>query len=134
MTIPEASKLVLQASMMGKGGEIFILDMGKQIKIVDLAKALIAISGFGRNKIKIKYTGLRAGEKLYEELFSENEKIISTDHPKLSVAIFEKNYSIKWMKDMISWISQIEGKEEYLVKKELKSWVKDYRNIDSISH
>jgi len=134
MTIPEASKLVLQASMMGKGGEIFILDMGKQIKIVDLAKALIAISGFGKNKIKIKYTGLRAGEKLYEELFSENEKIISTDHPKLSVAIFEKNYSIKWMKDMISWISQIEGKEEYLVKKELKSWVKDYRSIDSISH
>ena len=134
MTIPEATKLVLQSSLMGKGGEIFVLDMGKQIKIADLAKTLITLSGLGNKKIKIKYTGLRPGEKLYEELFSANEKIISTDHPKLSIAISKKNYSIKWMKDMISWISQIEDKEEYLVKKELKSWVKEYRIMKTLSH
>ena len=133
MTIPEASQLVLQASFMGNGGEIFVLDMGKPVKILNLAKTLISILGFDKRKIKIKYTGLRPGEKLYEELFTKNEKILPTSHNKLSIAIVNKNNSTKWMKDMISWISQLESKEELFIKKELKTWVNEYNSKDSTS-
>lgn len=88
MTIPEAVQLVLQAAYMGKGGEVFVLDMGEPIKIVDLARNMITLSGLVPNKdIRIVFTGLRPGEKLYEELFDEEEKIISTSHKKISMAI-----------------------------------------------
>ena len=87
MLIPEAVQLVLMAAAAGKGGETFVLDMGKQIKIVDLAENLIRLSGFIPYKeIKIKFTGLRPGEKLYEELFDESEKAISTSREKLRIA------------------------------------------------
>ncbi len=88
MLIPEAVQLVLMAAAAGKGGEIFVLDMGKQIKIVDLAENLIRLSGFIPYKeIKIKFIGLRAGEKLYEELFDKSEKIIPTSREKLRIAV-----------------------------------------------
>ncbi len=88
MLIPEAVQLVLLAASSGKGGEIFVLDMGNQIKISTLAENLIRLSGFIPNEeIKIKYTGLRPGEKLYEELFDISEKIIPTFHEKLKIAI-----------------------------------------------
>ena len=75
MTIPEAVQLVLQASVIGNGGEIFVLDMGKPLKIIDLAKDIIRLSGYEVDKdIKINITGLRPGEKLYEELFIPGEK------------------------------------------------------------
>ena len=87
MTIPEACQLVLEAGAMGKGGEIFIFDMGKSIKIVDLAKKLIQLSGLRLDKdIKIKYTGLREGEKLFEELLDTKENTMPTHHPKIMVA------------------------------------------------
>ena len=84
MLIPEACKLVLEAGTMGKGGEIFVFDMGKPVRIVDLAKRMIALSG-ARN-IEIKFTGLRDGEKLYEEVLSDKEKTRTTSHPKIMVA------------------------------------------------
>jgi FlaA1/EpsC-like NDP-sugar epimerase len=88
MLIPEAVQLVLTAAAAGKGGEIFVLDMGKQIKIVDLAENLIRLSGFIPYKeIKIKFTGLRPGEKLYEELFDESENVIPTSREKLRIAV-----------------------------------------------
>jgi FlaA1/EpsC-like NDP-sugar epimerase len=83
MTIPEASQLVLQAGAMGEGGEIFVLDMGEPVKIVDLAKQLIKLSGKTEENIKIAYTGLRPGEKLYEELFYGSEKLIATTQQKI---------------------------------------------------
>jgi FlaA1/EpsC-like NDP-sugar epimerase len=87
ITIPEAVQLALQASVLGKGGEIFMLDMGKPIKIVDLAKDLIKLSGLVEGKdIKIVFTGLRPGEKLYEELFVDGENYEKTIHKKIFIA------------------------------------------------
>lgn len=86
MTIPEASQLILQASAMGKGGETFILKMGTSVKIVDMARDLIRLSGFTPDvDIKIEFIGLRPGEKLYEELITEGEGIIPTEHKKIMV-------------------------------------------------
>lgn len=84
MTIPEACQLVLEAGTMGEGGEIFVFDMGESVKIVDLAKKMIQLSGLELGKdIEIKFTGLRPGEKLYEELLSAEENTIPTHHPKI---------------------------------------------------
>ena len=86
MTIPEACQLILQAGAMGHGGEIFILDMGTPIKIDDMARDLIRLSGFEPDvDIKIEYVGLRPGEKLYEELITEGEGILPTSHEKIMV-------------------------------------------------
>ena len=86
MTIPEAVQLVLQAAVIGRGGEVFMLDMGQPVKIVDLAKELIHLSGYELGKsMKITFTGLRPGEKLYEELFIPGEQYNATRHPKLFV-------------------------------------------------
>jgi FlaA1/EpsC-like NDP-sugar epimerase len=86
MTIPEASQLVLQAASMGKGGEIFVLDMGEPVKIVDLARELIILSGFRPGEdIEIAFTGTRPGEKLFEELSIQGENMQPTRHPKISI-------------------------------------------------
>lgn len=84
MLIPEACKLVLEAGTMGKGGEIFVFDMGKTVRIADLAKRMIALSGV--DGIDIKYVGLRDGEKLFEEVLNDKEATIPTHHPKIMVA------------------------------------------------
>jgi FlaA1/EpsC-like NDP-sugar epimerase len=125
MSIPEAAQLVMQASLMGKTGQIYVLDMGESVKIVDLARDMIKLSGFDENDIKIKFTGLRPGEKLYEELLSDYEAIMPTTHPKLKIASSE-NISEKKVKDLIKWILSTTSKTEAQIKKELKRWVKGY--------
>jgi FlaA1/EpsC-like NDP-sugar epimerase len=87
MTIPEAARLVIQAGLLGNGGEVFVLDMGEPIRIADLAHDMVRLSNLevGRD-IEIRYTGLRPGEKLYEELFTEHEKLLDTAHPKIHSA------------------------------------------------
>ena len=86
MTIPEASQLVLQAATMGEGGEIFVLDMGESMKIVDLARDLISLSGLEQDDIEIVFTGLRPGEKLFEELYFTDERRVATRHAKVFCA------------------------------------------------
>ena len=95
MTIPEACQLVLEAGAMGRGGEIFIFDMGKSVKVVDLAKKMILLAGYDPNKdIDVVFTGLREGEKLYEELLANSENTIPTHHKKIMIAkIEEEDYN-----------------------------------------
>ena len=85
MTIPEASRLVIQAGVLAQGGEVFVLDMGEPVKIVDLAKNLIKLSGYEEEDIGIRFTGIRPGEKLYEELLNESERQTDTVFPKIHI-------------------------------------------------
>ncbi len=92
MTIPEACQLVLEAGIMGSGGEIFVFDMGESVKIIDLAKNMIRLSGLEVGKdIEIRFTGLRPGEKLYEELLSASENTLPTHHPKILKALLRES-------------------------------------------
>ena len=127
MSIPEASQLVLQAGMMGLGGEIFVLDMGKPIKILDLAKDMISLSGLHKDEIKIKFTGLRPGEKLFEELLADHELTKPTNHKKIRIAVTSKSEEKFLNKAIIKWINQSPGTDEMKIKKELKRWVRDYK-------
>jgi FlaA1/EpsC-like NDP-sugar epimerase len=89
MTIPEACQLTLQAGTMGRGGEIFILDMGEPVKVVDLARDLIKLSGLTTNDVEIQFTGVRPGEKLFEELSTDEEHCDTTVHPKIFIGRFK---------------------------------------------
>ncbi len=125
MSIPEATQLVMQAGLMGQGGEVFLLDMGEPVKIIDLAKDMIKLSGFDENDIKIIFTGLRPGEKLYEELLADDEDSVPTLHPKLRVAKARLMNNDDLL-GLISWINSIQDKKEILIKKQLTQWLKEY--------
>ena len=131
MSIPEAAQLVMQAGLMGKGGEIFVLDMGQPIKIIDLAKEMIKLSGYNEDEINIEFSGLRDGEKLYEELLANDEHTLPTPHEKLRIAS-ARIVNKKWVNELLKWIATISDKDELLIKKELKTWVEEYKsNITS---
>ena len=125
MSIPEAAQLVLQAGLMGKGGEIFVLDMGAPVKIVDLAKDLIRLSGLNEDDIRIVFTGLRPGEKLYEELLADNERTLPTPHPKLRIAQAREVYAA-WLEEMLAWIGTRAMLDDAEVKSALVKWVPEY--------
>lgn len=132
MTIPEAVQLVLQAGQMGKGGEIFAFDMGESVRIVDLAINMIKLSGLEIEKdIQLKFTGLRPGEKLYEEVLSDKENAIPTPHPKILIAKV-REYSFeetsKNVQDLIELFS--DQNNEALVRK-LKSIIPEYLSNNS---
>lgn len=127
MSIPEAAQLVMQASFLGEGREIFVLDMGQPVRILDLAKDMIKLSGMSEDEIKIIFSGLRPGEKLYEELLTEEEKTLPTPHKKLRIAHSE-NVDKKWLNALLKWIDSIPNKDEVLIKKEIKSWVKGFKS------
>jgi FlaA1/EpsC-like NDP-sugar epimerase len=129
MSIPEAAQLVLQAGLMGKGGEIFVLEMGEPVKIVDLARDMIRLSGFGVEDIKIEFTGLRPGEKLYEELLSDSERTLQTPHPKLRIAKANSALGKPWLSELEAWLSQSRCPHEDEVKRELARQVPEYRPL-----
>jgi FlaA1/EpsC-like NDP-sugar epimerase len=105
MTIPEAAQLVLQAGLMGRSGQIFVLDMGEPVKIVELARMLIRLSGKTEQDIPIAYTGLRPGEKLFEELLADNETTEPTPHPKLRVAKTSGQQAAQ-IEAVVDWVTQ----------------------------
>jgi len=126
MSIPEAAQLVLQAAMMGKEGEIFVLDMGEPVKITDLARELIRLSGFSENDIRIEYTGLRPGEKLYEEPLADAEKTLPTPHPKLRVARVRAPENGRLLEQVLGWLSGANDSSPGAVRAQLRAWVPEY--------
>jgi len=131
MTIPEACQLILQACVMGKGGEVFILDMGTPIKIDDMARDLVRLSGFEPDvDIKIEYVGLRPGEKLYEELISDGEGLLSTGHEKIMVlkgTECDLNLLNGGIDELASLAREQDGKN---VKLKLKEFVPEYNSVE----
>ncbi len=125
MSIPEAAQLVLQAGLMGEGGEIFVLDMGEPVKIVDLARQLILLSGYAEEDIRIEFSGLRPGEKLYEELLADSEHTLPTRHSKLRIAKARATDEA-WLKELLEW-TQAPTMPDGDVKNALKSRVPEYQ-------
>ncbi|MEH6962219.1 nucleoside-diphosphate sugar epimerase/dehydratase [Priestia megaterium] len=115
MTIPEASRLVIQAGTLAKGGEIFVLDMGEPVRIVDLAANLIRLSGYSTNEIKIEYSGIRPGEKMFEELLNKNEQNKKPIFPK----IFVGNAVLNQFSDVVDLISDFPELSEQELKRRL---------------
>ena len=128
MSIPEAAQLVLQAGLMGQGGEIFVLDMGDPVKIADLANDLIRLSGFTEDEIKIEYTGLRPGEKLYEELLADDEHTRPTPHPKLRIAQ-ARQADTAWLLKLLGWVAAPTMPDDE-VRAALTQWVPEYKPND----
>jgi FlaA1/EpsC-like NDP-sugar epimerase len=126
MSIPEAAQLVLQAGLMGEGGEIFVLDMGEPVKIAELARLMIRLSGADAERIRIEYTGLRPGEKLYEELLADDESTLPTPHPKLRVAKARAS-DVAWYAECMAWLADVALQDEAAVKRQLKTWVPEYQ-------
>jgi FlaA1/EpsC-like NDP-sugar epimerase len=129
MLIPEAAQLVLQAGLMAaredEGGRIFVLDMGEPVKIVDLARDMIRLSGFTDDEIKIEFTGLRPGEKLFEELLADGESTMPTPHPKLRIAKPSALPDQEWLTDLEQWLAA-SWRDEAEAKEGLRQWVPEY--------
>ena len=129
MLIPEACKLVLEAGTMGKGGEIFVFDMGKPVRIADLAKRRIALSGV--HGVEIKYVGLRDGEKLYEEVLNDAEATVPTIHPKIKIAKV-RNYSYELAKQNEEELLKLSYTfDDMAIVKKMKEIVPEYKSQQS---
>ena len=131
MSIPEAAQLVMQASLMGTGAEIFVLDMGDIVHIANLARDMIRLSGLQQDEIEIVYTGLRPGEKLYEELLADDEHTLPTPHEKLRIAVARKADKA-WVKSLLVWIATTTTLDEAIIKQQLKLWVEEYSEDTSV--
>jgi FlaA1/EpsC-like NDP-sugar epimerase len=127
MSIPEAAQLVLQAASMGLGGEIFVMDMGEPIKIVDLARDMIRLSELSESEIRIIYTGLRPGEKLFEELLADDEHTRPTPHPKLRIAK-AREVDPGWLEGLLDWLRSDRIPNDSEVRRDLKRWVPEYQS------
>lgn len=133
MTIPEASQLVLEAAAMGTGGEIFVFDMGESIKIVDLARKMILLLGMKEGKdISIVYTGLRPGEKLFEELLANNENTLPTHHSQILIGKV-REYDYEEVKGIIEeLIKSFDTQNNELIVQRMKDLVPEYKSNNSI--
>ncbi len=133
MTIPEACQLVLEAGAMGKGGEIFIFDMGKSIRIVDLAKNMIKLSGLTLGKdIQIIFTGLRPGEKLVEELLADKETTLPTHHNKIMIAKVKEYNFTEFEKEITELIDLFKTQDNEVIVRKMKSILPEYISVNSV--
>ena len=133
MTIPEACRLVLEAATMGKGGEIYLFDMGKPVKILDLAERMIRLSGLevGRD-IEIRFTGLRPGEKLFEELLNDGENVIGTDHAHIMIGKV-RTYDLADIMQKISALEQMfDEQDNFAIVKKMKEIVPEFISQNSV--
>jgi FlaA1/EpsC-like NDP-sugar epimerase len=133
MTIPEACQLVLEAGAMGQGGEVFIFDMGKSVKIIDLAEKMVKLSGLTLGKdIQIVFSGLRPGEKIYEELLNDSEKTIPTHHPKIMIAKV-REYDYQTIEKDISALTDLFGAQNNVaIVRKMKEIVPEYISNNSV--
>lgn len=133
MTIAEACQLVLEAGCMGKGGEIFVFDMGKQVKIADLARKMIKLSGLTEGRdIQVVFTGLRPGEKLYEELLADAENTLPTHHPQILIGKV-KEYSFEEVNDKIEkLITLFDGQNNLEIVSRMKELVPEFKSNNSV--
>ena len=130
MLIPEACELVLEAGVKGNGGEIFVFDMGKPVKIADLAQRMINLSG--AKNVEIKYTGLRAGEKLYEEVLNDKESTKPSFHEKIRIAnVREYDYS-EVERDIEELIEVSKQYDDMLTVKKMKEIVPEFKSNNSV--
>jgi len=135
MTIPEAAQLVLQAATQGKGGEIFVLDMGDPVRILDLAKDLIALSGLDPAKdVEIKFTQPRPGEKLFEELLNPETRILPTSHPKVLIAQTKAGNYDRLHSGLIELIALAEKGDEGAMLAKVATLVPEYRPNGGLPH
>ncbi|MBX6392915.1 MAG: polysaccharide biosynthesis protein [Burkholderiales bacterium] len=133
MSIPEATQLVLQAGLMGQGGEIFVLDMGEPVRIVDLARELIRLSGYADDEIEIVFTGLRPGEKLYEELLADNETTLPTRHEKVRVMRSETPRGYAWVEATLRWLESDAAYSDEAVRAALRDRIPEYRPAEPVA-
>lgn len=126
MTVREAVSLVLRAGAVAESGQLCVLDMGEPVKIVDLARDMIRLSGYSEEEVKIVFTGLRPGEKLFEELLADGEHTLPTPHPKLRIARAQAALSAEEMADLLAWLRGA-PQEEQDVKQRLMRFVPEYR-------
>ena len=125
MSIAEATQLLLQAGLQGKGGEILVLDMGEPVRIVDLARDMIRLSGADPDRVPIVFTGLRPGEKLYEELLATEEATLPTTHPKLRIAQ-ARGAARDVVGQMVAWCERDRAADDAEVRARLKTWIPEY--------
>ena len=133
MTIPEACRLVLEAGCMGIGGEIFIFDMGKSVKIVELAKKMIRLAGLVPNEdIKIQFSGLRPGEKLFEELLNDNENTMPTHHEKIMIGKVREYVFEEIELQIHGMVNSAENNDDRQVVMQMKALVNEFKSKNSV--
>lgn len=126
MSIPEAAQLVLQAACMGRGGEVFVLDMGEPVRIVDLAQKMIRLSGRSEQDIGIEFTGLRPGEKLFEELLADSEFTRATHHPKIRIARVAESTPL-WCSELVTWVEAHPVLDDAEVRQAIAALLPEYQ-------
>jgi len=132
MTIPEACQLVLEAGAMGNGGEIYIFDMGKPVKIIDLAKKMIRLAGFIPDKdVEIKIIGLRPGEKLFEELLNDSSKTLPTHNAKIMIAQETSDDFDEVNESIMELINVAKNLSDFEVVSQMKKIVPEYKSLNS---
>jgi FlaA1/EpsC-like NDP-sugar epimerase len=125
MSLSEATQLLLQAGLMGEGGEVLALDMGEPVRILDLARDMIRLSGANPDQIHVVFTGLRPGEKLFEEPLASDEATLPTPHPKLFIA-HARTAGADVVDEAVGWLERDRAAEAADVRARLKAWIPEY--------